>query len=256
MVSRLARQASGWGVTRPIRATPLATAWLAKARFDYWRLRVRPPRFTLLGRTYPIHVAWYNKTWRNERQVEVPPVLELISQNDPGQTLEIGNVLAHYVTTGHTVVDKYEDDPSTLRADVVDYEPGRRFRLIVAISTLEHVGWDEPVRDPAKFGRAIRHLAGLLDPGGLLWASIPLGHNPSADAFIGHPDAGFEVSYLIRRSKRPGDWKEATVAAPEAYPYDSEIPTAQAVAILRYRSPGAHSGPAAVDLATPGAGPG
>jgi SAM-dependent methyltransferase len=226
-------------VTTPIRATALATAWLAKARFDYWRLGLRPPRFTLFDRTYPIHVAWYNKTWRNERQVEVPPVLELIRQTDPEETLEIGNVLAHYVTTAHTVVDKYEDDPGTLRVDVVDYEPGRKFSLIVAISTLEHVGWDEPERDPAKFRRAIHHLAGLLAPGGLLWASVPLGHNPSADAFLRHPDAGFEVSFLIRGSKRPGDWREATAAAPEAYPYEAAIPTAQAVAILRHRAPDA-----------------
>jgi hypothetical protein len=211
--------------------------WPGKARLDYWRLRLFPPRYSLLGKSYPIHVAWYNKTWRNERQVEVPPALELVREIDPHDTLEIGNVLNHYGKAGHTVVDKYEDEPGTLRVDVVDYEPGRKFRLIVAISTLEHVGWDEPERDPAKFSRAIRHLAGLLAPGGLLWASVPVGHNPSTDAFLKNPDTGFEVSYLVRRSKRPGDWMEAASAAPEDHPYLPEVPTAQAIAVLRHREP-------------------
>jgi hypothetical protein len=219
-----------------IRTAALAAAWPAKARLDYLRLKLGPPRYALLGRIYPIHVAWYNKTWRNERQVEIPPALNLVNQNAPDETLEIGNVLSHYTTTKHTVVDKYEEAPGVLKVDVVDYQPGRHFRLIIAISTLEHVGWDEPHRDQAKFRTAIHHLGALLAPGGLLWASVPLGHNPSADAFLKEPDEGFDVSFLVRCSKRPGDWKEATSASPEAYPYEPRIPTARAVAMLRHRS--------------------
>jgi hypothetical protein len=220
-----------------LRTRLIAILWPAKARFDYLRLRLNPPRYTLRGKTYRIHVGWYNKTWRNERQVEIPPALELVAATPPEDVLEVGNVLAHYGSKGHTVVDKYELAPGSLAVDVVDYRPGRRFQLVVAISTLEHVGWDEPDRDPAKFRRAVRHLASLLTPGGLLWASIPLGHNPAADAFVAEPDPGFETSFLVHGSKVPGDWREAASADPSAHPYDPVIPTAGAVAILSHRAP-------------------
>jgi SAM-dependent methyltransferase len=220
-----------------LRTRTIGFLWPAKARLDYFRLRLNPPRYALQGKTYPIHVGWYNKTWRNERQVEIPPALELVAATPPEEVLEVGNVLAHYGSTGHTVVDKYELAPGSLAVDVVDYEPLRRFQLVVAISTLEHVGWDEPERDPAKFRRAVRHLASLLTPGGLLWASVPLGHNPAADAFVAKPDPGFEISFLVRGSKRPGDWREAAGVDPGAHPYDPAVPTAGAVAILRHRAP-------------------
>ncbi|HVD01162.1 MAG TPA: hypothetical protein VNG93_08435 [Candidatus Dormibacteraeota bacterium] len=220
-----------------IRTLAVGALWPAKARLDYLRLRLNPPGYVLQGRTYPIHVGWYNKTWRNERQVEIPPALELIAATPPEEVLEVGNVLAHYGSTGHTVVDKYELSPSSLAIDVVDYQPGRHFQLVVAISTLEHVGWDEPERDPAKFRRAVRQLASLLWPGGVLWASVPLGHNPAADAFVREPDPGFEISFLVRGSKRPGDWREATAVDPAAHLYDPTIPTARAVAIIRHRAP-------------------
>lgn len=197
---------------------------------------MRPPRFRFRGHEYGIHVAWYNKSWRNERQVELPLAFELMDETDSRDTLEVGNVLSHYGRKGHIVVDKYEEHPGTLRVDVVDYSPGRTFKLILSISTLEHVGLDEAQIDPTKFKRAVHHLVGLLTPGGLLWASIPMGYSPYADAFVAQPEAGFEVSFLVRASGRPGDWTDVPSVSPETHPYQRNIPTAGAVAIVRYRA--------------------
>lgn len=221
----------------PVGQATARLAEFARVRLLYLRLRLRTPTFCLLGRSYPIQVSWYNRTWRNERQVELPPVLELVRHTDLEEILEVGNVLAHYGQAGHVVVDKYEEATGTLRVDVLDYHPGRSFRLIVAISTLEHVGWDEPEKDPAKFDLALDHLVSLLAPGGLLWATVPRAHNPGADAFLDHPREGFAVSFLVRGSLRPGDWAEAGRAPATDNPYRREIPSAQAVAVIRYSKP-------------------
>jgi hypothetical protein len=231
---QLAERTKTLGMGNPLRRAVARLAEFARVRILYLRLRLRTPTFRLLGRRYPIQVSWYNRTWRNERQVELPPILEVVRRTDPGEILEVGNVLAHYGQAGHIVVDKYEDATGTLRVDVVDYHPGRSFRLIVAISTLEHVGWDEPEKDPAKFDLALDHLVRLLAPGGQLWATIPRAHNPGADAFLDHPREGFSVSFLVRRSPRPGDWAEVASATAAANPYRPEIPSAQAIGVVRY----------------------
>jgi hypothetical protein len=220
-----------------IESSVLFAAWSVKAWFTYVWLRLRRPRFRLFGTVYPIYVAWYNKTWRNERQVELPPALELVRQSDPNHTLELGNVLSNYQGVEHVVVDKYENQLWTVRQDIVDYRPGLTFRLIISISTLEHIGWDEAERDSAKFTRSLHHLVELLAPGGLLWATVPLGYSPFADAFLANPENGFDVQFMMRGSGRPGDWREVASASPEAFPYLQEIPTATAVAFIRYRRP-------------------
>jgi hypothetical protein len=213
-------------------------AWSVKEWMTFVRLRLRSPRFRLFGTEYPIFAGWYNKTWRNERQVELPPTVELLRKFDPKETLELGNVLSNYESVNHVVVDKYENQPWTVREDIVEYRPGRTFRLIISISTLEHVGWDEEERDSTKFARSLHHLVELLAPGGRLWATVPLGYSPFADAFLASPENGFDVHFMTRGSGRPGDWREAASASPEAFPYLREVPTATGVAFIRYRRPG------------------
>lgn len=212
-------------------------AWSVKEWLTFVRLRLRSPRFRLLGTDYLIYAGWYNKTWRNERQIELPPALELLRQSDPKETLELGNVLSNYERVQHVVVDKYEEQVWTVREDIVDYRPGRTFRLIMSISTLEHVGWDEEDRDSAKFTLSLHHLVELLAPGGQLWATVPLGYSPYADAFLANPEDGFEVHFMTRVSVRPGDWTETASASPGTFPYLREVPTATAVAFIRYRRP-------------------
>src|SRR2546430_9278756 len=55
------------------------------------------------------------------------------------------------------------------------------YDLIVSVSTLEHVGYDEDPREPDKAARAVRNLLGLLAPGGTMLATIPIGHNRDLD---------------------------------------------------------------------------
>ena len=121
------------------------------------------------GGRLPYFVHAYHYTWLNERAVEVALALDLLERHPGASVLEVGNVLGHYTPFEHTVVDKYEQAPGVLNADVADLDLGRQFDLVLAISTLEHVGLDEDVRDDDKPLRALERLRAHVAPGGRRW---------------------------------------------------------------------------------------
>jgi FkbM family methyltransferase len=166
------------------RAAALGAVGEVRARLELARWRRRPPQaFSVDGVEHIQLVHLYNRTWRNERAVEIPLALAFL-ERQTGPVLELGNVLTNYGRHGHVVVDKYERRRGVLNVDVVEFRPEERFGAIVAISTLEHVGWDEEPRDPAKISRAVAHLRHLLLPSGRLFVTCPLSYNPHLDALI------------------------------------------------------------------------
>jgi SAM-dependent methyltransferase len=171
-----------------------------------WRRRF-PRTFTWQGRSYPYFFHPYNLTWSNERAVEVPIVRDLVLGHRGRPVLEVGNVLAHYFPVEHDVLDKFERGPGVVNEDVVDFRSARRYDLIVSISTLEHVGWDEAPRDPAKVLRALDNLAGHLAPGGRLVATLPLGYNPPLDALLAA--GALPWSRRTQMKRRGKVWSEA-----------------------------------------------
>jgi hypothetical protein len=206
----------------------LALAW------PLWRqyFRLFPRTFEFRSRAYPYFSHPYNFTWSNERAVEVPVVWEAVREC-AGRVLEVGNVLSHYFRVGHEIVDKYERSRRVRNLDVLeigDDGTGPKYDLIVSISTLEHVGWDEQPRDPGKVIQAVRHLAGQLNPGGRLLATLPLGYNPSLDAFLAQGALPFtRTSYLRRRSTF--SWEEASWDEVAACRYGDPWPAASGLAI-------------------------
>jgi len=148
---------------------------------------LRPVRyFDFDGKKYRYLYAFYNATWTAERKIELPIFLEIVRQTN-GAILEVGNVLQHYAKVRHDIVDKYEKYPGVVNEDAVDFKPKKKYDLIISISTLEHVGWDESVKDPEKPLKAIKNLISLLKPQGKLVFSFPLGYNPHLDKLISHP---------------------------------------------------------------------
>src|SRR5690606_15221507 len=122
------------------------------------------------GRQVPYFRHNYHYTWLGERNVEVALAKEVVEAHRGMKILEVGNVTPHYLDVDHTVVDKYEVAPGVINLDVVDIDlPPATFDLVMAISTLEHVGLDEAVLDPAKPARAVELLKSLVRPGGKLW---------------------------------------------------------------------------------------
>jgi hypothetical protein len=189
-------------------------------------------RFEFDGREY--HYVWHEHahTWRSERAVEVPIALAELATADPARTLEVGNVLSNFKRTRHLVIDKYEQAPGVLNEDAATFSGGP-YDLIVSVSTLEHVGYDEDPREPDKAAQAVRNLLGLLAPGGTMLATIPIGHNRDLDDALMSGAFGGTVSYL-RRAK----WLKWEQVEPERAKvmYGWPWPGANVVAITRWRA--------------------
>ncbi len=187
--------------------------------------------FSYAGEHYRYHAARYNLTFINERTVEVPIALRLLRRCAGGRRLEVGNVLRHYVDEHHDVVDKYEQASGVQNVDVLDFRSTERYDLIVSISTFEHIGWDEDVKDPDKPARALEHLAAMLAPGGTLLVTFPLGYNPTIDAALAGGDLRFDRLGFLQRISRDNRWREATAADCAGARYGAPYPHGNAIAV-------------------------
>jgi SAM-dependent methyltransferase len=216
--------ATRWAAGRPLAGRPTAAT------------------FGHEGVQRPYDRSAYNYTWLNERAVELPLAaaqLEAAERAgvDPARILEVGNVLGHYRTVAHAVVDKYERAPGVHNVDVVDLDLAGPFDLILAVSTLEHVGFDEDVQDPGKPARAVARLAAALAPGGRLWCTFPVGYNPALDAALREGSLGFTRLTALRRTGRTNRWTQVPAEQVWGVAYDWLLYTAHAVIVAELVRP-------------------
>jgi hypothetical protein len=188
--------------------------------------------FTLGGVELPYFVHPYNYTWANERAVEIPVVRHFLDASEPSPTLEIGNVLSHYFDLDHTVVDLNEKCRyrPVINSDLMEFNPARRFTRIVAISTIEHVGWDEKPRDEEKVMRAFPKLRSLLTPGGQAIVSIPPGYNHFLDRQMSEASIDGARFQCLKRVSADNQWVETDL--PEALHCKYGYPFMKANAIV------------------------
>jgi hypothetical protein len=167
--------------------------------------------FIFQGKSYRYLYHSYNTTWKNERQVEVPIIWDLVQNSKGKRVLEIGNVLRHYFHCRHDVVDLYENYPGVINQDIEIFHPANKYDLVVSISTFEHIGCDENEPDNHnKFIQAINNVVGnILAPGGKFTLTIPLGQNIEMEKIL---KAGFiqftSITCLRNLSSRLNQWKE------------------------------------------------
>lgn len=173
------------------------------------------------GKRLPVYSHMYNCTWLNERAAELAVYR---SWSGPGSVLEIGNVLSHYENLAHggRVVDRYEQAPGVENVDVFDV--AGTFDRIVAISTLEHVRWDEDPRVDGGSADAIAHLRTLLAPRGRMLVTIPTGHNPPLDEILATGAGTDRCCTLVRDMD---SWRQTDTL--EFRPYGKTQPWAEAV---------------------------
>ena len=177
--------------------------------------------FTYWGKPLEVFCHMYNCTWLNERGAE----LAVYDQwRDTGPLLEVGNVLNHYeqFARPHRVIDRYEEAVGVENIDVFDLDG--QHPQIVAISTLEHVRWDEEPREDGGGQAAIEHLASLLAPGGRMLVTIPTGHNPPLDEFLATGAGADRACTLVRDMT---SWRQTD--EPEFRPYAVTQAWAEAV---------------------------
>lgn len=194
--------------------------------------------FRIDGVTHGYLVHPYNTTWRNERSVELPIAFDWLSRQKPGRTLEVGHVLGHYRRLGnHTVVDKYEPSPGIINIDVLQFQSEDRFRSIVAISTLEHVGYDEEERSSDKTRRVVNHLVGLLEPDGELLITFPLGYNRDLDDHLLTGALEFDTVTVMKRTSALGAWEQTSLDHVPDARYGFPFRNGNAIAVCTRRAP-------------------
>jgi hypothetical protein len=189
------------------------------------RLKNKIPEYFILNNNrlqYLIHA--YNLTWINERTVEVPIVLDYIKESNAKNILEFGAVLMHYIEPKWEVVDKFEKGEGIINLDIIDFKPKQKYDLIVSISTLEHVGFDDENK-PEKIIEAIKVLKSSLKKNGKFIATMPLGHNKFMDKLIFDGKIGFSEMYFMKRMNRKNRWKQVSIESIKNirynYPYNN-----------------------------------
>lgn len=193
------------------------------SRFIIPRLAMAEKSFDLWGTDTKYFLHKYNTTWRNERAVELAAATAFLAENQGGPFLEFGNVLEHYgFRQPDVVVDLYEKGPRITNVDIVDFASEKKFKVMVSISTIEHVGWDERPRSAEKTAMALDRLVSHLTNDGKMFITAPTGHNPYLDAMIrdGIPNVERQVFYVRDRF----DWSPSPDFV--TIPYGSKGPGA------------------------------
>ena len=143
-----------------------------------------------------------------------------------------GNVLSHHVKLEHDILDKYETGKGVINKDIVDFKSEKRYDLIISISTLEHVGWDEKPRDDTKIPRAIDNMRTLISSGGgTIMITVPLGYNPTLDKLLKDGSIQFSKQYHLIRISKGNEWREASWEDALAAKYNSPMPFANGLLI-------------------------
>lgn len=194
--------------------------------------------FQIEGATYSYFLHPYNQTWKNERAVEIPVIREAVDANAGKRILEVGNVLSHYFPVAHIVVDKDERSscPHILNADFLDYSPDTKFDLIVSISTVEHIGWNERPECCNKAVEAVNRMRHLLARGGQAIITIPAGYNLALDEAIKGNWIGFSKAVCLTRMSAENEWSVSTLERVLKCRYNKPFPGANGI-IIGYLNP-------------------
>jgi len=177
---------------------------------NYYKIFKNKKIFTFRGKKYHYTYHIYNTTWENERAIEISLAVDLIKKYESKQILEVGNVVSNYFNMPHDVVDKYEKGLGVINEDIVDFHSNKKYDLIISISTLEHVGWDETPRDDKKIPKAIENLKKLLNPdSGMLFITVPIGYNTVLDKLVKDGTIRFHEQYYLHRVSK-NEWIEAS----------------------------------------------
>jgi SAM-dependent methyltransferase len=194
--------------------------------------------FPFRGRQLEQFYHGYNVTWTNERVVEVPIGRTLVTECNGPDVIEVGNVLGHYGPIQHRVVDKFEKAPGVINEDAATWQPGRRYDLVLSISTFEHIGYDDDDHDTtgAKILQAIANCRRWLKPGGRLVLTAAPGYNPTFDALVRDNRMGADRLEFFHRASRLR-WKPCDAATALAARYHSPYPFGNAVILAEFGPP-------------------
>ncbi len=188
-------------------------------------------KYAIQRKTYRYFSHTYNYAWKNERTIEIPFFQKILEAYDPKEILEIGNVLSHYQTIHHDVLDKYEVSNGVINQDIVGFSPKKKYKCIIAISTLEHVGWHEIPYEKNKILLALKSIRTLLTTDGVCIFSVPIGLNSDLDLLLRKKKLPVETTVYLKRNSWFNTWQECSKEDALVCAYDSPYPNANAICI-------------------------
>lgn len=198
---------------------------------------VHPDRYFVLDKkSYTYFSRPYNRTWKNERGVEISIIMDFLNKIKNKRVLEFGNVLRHYFNLEHDVVDKYEVNKGILNVDIIDYQPKDLYDAIFSISTLEHVGWDELPQDPPKLINAVNKLISLLLPSGQLILTVPIGYNTYLDNWLRNKSFPWSSIFFLKRISTENDWIQVEDDSIWNVRYNQPYICANGIAVCYYKN--------------------
>lgn len=177
-------------------------------QYRYYYTKRRGEVFKFQNGNYPYFIHPYNYTWQNERIIEIPIFRKILLDNQGKDILEVGNVLAHYFDISHDVLDKYEKGKGVINKDAANFKSKKKYDLIISISTMEHIGWDEKIKNNKKIFKVIKNLQSHLKKGGKIITTLPLGYNPFIDEYLQTNQLKFTKKFLLKRVSEDNKWKE------------------------------------------------
>ena len=200
--------------------------------FGYYRRFKSAETFEFQGKRYHYLIHRYNTTWKNERSVSIPIIWEIVEkyQKEGKSILELGNVLSYVFPVHHEILDKYEKARNIINHDIVDYNPNKKYDLIVSVLCLPCIGWDETPRDPNKIIRALANMNNLLNHGGRIVVVLGLGYNTDLDSHLKEGKIRFDAQRYMKKISHY-EWREATWEEVKDSKYDYSIPTATGLLI-------------------------
>ncbi len=169
----------------------------------YYRKAKHEKTFLLNGERIPY--VFTGESYRGPRCIEYPIGLKYLEMFRGKKVLEVGNTMRMHFNMKHDTIDKYDSRKGAMPIDLFDYDQKRKYDLILSISTLEHVGWDEHPRVHGLFIPAIRKLKSHLKKGGLLVFTIPLGYNKDIDKLFENRKLNFE-RYYLKKANSLNEW--------------------------------------------------
>jgi hypothetical protein len=177
----------------------------------------------------------YNLTVRNERAVEIPIVQSFI-EHGSSNMLEVGNVLSHYFKQEHDVIDKYEVAKGVVNEDAAYFKTSKRYGLIVCISTLEHIGWDETPKldeqeEKEKILCTIQNFRQHLTPKGKIVITFPMGYNPYLNELVKSGALGFSRTFFMKRISMDNRWVQTDAEGVKDFRFGDPFPFANGLVV-------------------------
>jgi hypothetical protein len=205
---------------------PVLTKSVHWANVTTYKLLGSHRTFAFEGRDLKYFYHRYNNTASNERAIEIPIARQFLRSGQG--VLEVGNVLNHYYPFPHDIVDKYEVAAGVTNCDIVEFESSKRYDLIISISTIEHVGWDEPTKEPDKAIRAIERMKSLMAAQGDMIITLPGGYNPYLDEFLESTACRCQRHHRYQRMSWLNEWREVESFSPgvryrHPYPFANSL---------------------------------